>query len=186
MKRIVSIALALCAVLTLTACSKDPSGSSSFPFSSRSSSTSTEKEVITAAEGIAEGRIGDTLRNVFFEYTVLSAKLADQYGDYLPAEGKTLLDAEITVKNVFGEEIEMYNSDFQVQWGDGDQDFGYGVLLPDDETIMPEAYPLKRGESVTYHVLYEVPEGSTDFSISYLEVYEDDSEGDVFFVYFEL
>lgn len=141
---------------------------------------------IKAEDGYAEGRIGDTLKTTFFTFRVESAQFVKEYAGYQPEEGNILVDSVVTVKNVFGEDLPMFNSDFQIQWGDGDDDFGYGVEGLEDSTIMPEEYTLKRGESVEYHIVYEVPKGSTDFSISYLEIFSDQSEGDVFFVYFEL
>ena len=33
-------------------------------------------------------------------------------------------------------------------------------------------------------LVYEVPAGNRDFSISYLEQFDDNSEGDTFFVFF--
>ena len=141
---------------------------------------------VSAKDGYAEGRIGDTLSSVFFDFSVDSAEFVDEYAGYAPAAGNVLLDTVVTVKNTFGEELPMFNSDFQIQWGDGDEDYGYGVEGLTDSAIMPEEYTLKRAESVTYHVVYEVPAGSSNFSVSFLEYFEDETEGDVFFIFFEL
>ena len=43
---------------------------------------------------------------------------------------------------------------------------------------------LEDGEERQYHLIYEVPAGNMIFSVSYLEVFADDSEGNVYFVYF--
>jgi len=43
---------------------------------------------------------------------------------------------------------------------------------------------LSVNEDRTGLLVFEVPEGYKDFSISYLEVFDDYSEGNVFFVYF--
>lgn len=50
--------------------------------------------------------------------------------------------------------------------------------------MLPTEYELRRFESRDGLLVYEVPEGENYFSISYLEIYEDNTEGDVFFVYF--
>lgn len=50
---------------------------------------------------------------------------------------------------------------------------------------MPSEYGLAKGDSCTYHIIYEVPAEAKEFSVSYLEFFSDNSEGDVFFTYFE-
>ncbi len=147
-----------------------------------------ESEVILPEENYAEGRIGDTFRTAFFDFSVEDMNSCTSYEGYTPAEGMQLIDVVITVKNTFGEALPMFNSDFQIQWhdlGDKDEDYGYGVIFTDSETVMPEEYTQKRAETVTYHIIYEVPAEAAEFSVSYLEYYEDDSTGDVFFCFFE-
>ena len=100
-------------------------------------------DTIKAEDGYAEGRIGDTLKTTFFTFRVESAQFVKEYAGYQPEEGNILVDSVVTVKNVFGEDLPMFNSDFQIQWGDGDDDFGYGVEGLEDSTIMPEEYTLK-------------------------------------------
>ena len=45
-------------------------------------------------------------------------------------------------------------------------------------------YELAVDESRTGTLVYEVPMGERDFSISYKELFDNDTEGDTFFVYF--
>lgn len=173
-KKIISVFLLTAMVFALTACN---------PLSFLKNSN--QGEVITATDGQADGRIGDIMKNTFFQYTVKSAAIVDEYAGYTPEDGYILVDAVVDTKNVFTESIEMYDTDFQIQWGDGDEDYGYPIAALDD-TMIPDTYELRRAESKEYHCVYEVPEGSTNFSISYLEQFTDGSEGDVFFVFFEL
>ena len=85
--------------------------------------TSSQPEVGYAQDGYAEGRIGDTMHSYFFDYTVNSAYLCDEFSGYTPsAAGYRLLVAEVTVKNTNRESIVMYDTDFQVQWGDDSED----------------------------------------------------------------
>ena len=145
---------------------------------------------VHAVDGYAEGRIGDTMWTAFFEFTVQSAEYVDSYAGYEPQEGCRLIDTVIRVRNTFGEELPMYSSDFQIQWGsdvsDVDDDAFDYPIEPLDDTMAPEEYKLPRGGSAEYHHVFEVPQGESDYSISYLEYFEDDTEGDVFFIYFEL
>lgn len=131
------------------------------------------------------GRVGDHMRNVFFEFTVNSVEYPDAYGNITPAAGNQLILADVSVRNVFSQTLPMSIYDFQVQWGEGDEDFGYQAEGLVGDNLMPDQYQLLRGASESYKLLYEVPADATEFSISYLEVWDDNTEGDVFFVYFE-
>ena len=148
--------------------------------------------------GNNEGRVEDTMETYFFEFTVNSAYLTDDYAGYTPAEGNTLLVADITVKNTFQQSIEMYDTDFQAQWGDDAEDAFAIPITTDMETFtevdpigenqLPGTYTLAVDEERTGELVYEVPAGHVDFSISYLEQFVDgegeESTGEVYFVYF--
>ena len=67
------------------------------------------------------------MHTMFFDFTVTGAYLAEEYEGYQPAEGNQLLVADITVKNTFEQSIEMYDTDFQVQWDDGDDAYAYPI-----------------------------------------------------------
>jgi len=141
--------------------------------------------------GNAEGHMGDTMHTCFFDYTVNSAYLCSEYEGYTPQSGNELLVANITVKNTFGESIEMYDSDFQIQWNDDAADaFDVPITAYQDEgwtlndKMLPGTYELSNNQRKSGTLVFEVPAGNNDFSISYLELFDDDSEGDVFFVFF--
>lgn len=142
-------------------------------------------------DGYAEGHFGDTMHTYFFDYTVNSAYTCSSYEGYIPADGNALLIAEVTVKNTHNTSIEMYDSDFQVQWtDDADDAYDYPITVNFEsgqtigENMLPDVYPLAINESRTGILVYEVPSGEKDFSISYMEYFDDDSTGNVFFVYF--
>ena len=155
-----------------------------------SNSGSSNSGVVTADDdGYAEGRIGDVMRTYFFDYTVNSAYTCKEFEGYTPAEGNKLLVAEITVKNTDRSTVTMYDTDFQIQWGDDDDDDAfdapityYNDAVSDDQ--LPEEYNLGVNEERTGLLVFEVPEDSKDYSISYLDQFSNDTEGDVFFVYF--
>lgn len=147
-----------------------------------------QAEGITAQGGYGEGRMGDTMKTYFFDYTVNSAYLCDEFNGYVPAEGNRLLVAEITVKNTFNESIVMYDTDFQVQWNStGEDDYDFPITFyadPVSEEQLPAEYELGINKDRTGLLVFEIPEDRKDFSISYLELFDDDSEGNVFFVFF--
>ena len=147
--------------------------------------------------GSSEGHTGDTMETYFFDFTVNSAYLTSDYAGHTPAEGNVLLVADITVKNTFQQSIEMYDTDFQVQWDDGDDAYAYPITTdmetytevdPVGENQLPGTYSLAVDEERTGELVYEVPSGFADFSIAYLEQFVDDSgeesTGETFFASF--
>ena len=209
--RTLCAALALTAAAALTACSM-PGGSgsvadSSAPDSSASdssapdSSTAAEEpaesdpgETISSEDGYGEGRIGDTMQTYFFDYTVNSAYTCTEFAGTTPAEGSMFLVADVTVRNTDNRSIEMYDTDFQAQWGsDGEEDFRVPITYDTENQMdlptltdeqLPSTYTLAVDEERTGLLVYEVPAGFQDFSISYQEMFSDDSYGDTFFVFF--
>ncbi len=147
-----------------------------------------QAEGITAQDGYGEGRMGDTMKTYFFDYTINSAYLCVEFNGYVPAEGNRLLVAEATVKNTFNESIVMYDTDFQVQWNStGEEDYDFPITFyadPVSDEQLPAEYELGISKDRTGLLVFEVPADKKDFSISYLELFDDDSEGNVFFVFF--
>lgn len=184
MKKLLSISLALIMCVVMASCTQGGVVGTPGSAAPASSKTATDN-VVKAKDGLAEGVLGDVMRNTFFDYTVVSAAYVDTYADYTPAEGNVLIDTVIKITNVFGDEIPMYREDFQIQWGEGEEDYGY-CIDPIDDTMLPVEFTMAEDEVVEYHVVYEVPQGNSEYSISYLEYFEDESEGDVFFVEFSL
>lgn len=149
--------------------------------------------IIRPKNGYAEGSMGDTMRTYFFDYSVNSAYLCDTFEGYVPMDGYEILVTELTITNNDSRNVEMYDSDFQIQWGDSAADAFDFSLTYYNETfsndVFPGIYTLSAKESRTGLLVFEVPAGHSQFSISYLELFEaddpDDQEGDTFFVYFD-
>lgn len=118
--------------------------------------------------------LGKPLSTMFFDYTVLSAEVVAEYDGYTPEEGNKLVLCSVKVKNDFGEELLMFDTDFQIQWGEGDEDFAWSVETFNNQ-MMPAEYDLANKAEVTYDLLFEVPEEITRFSLVYLEEYTDRS-----------
>lgn len=141
-------------------------------------------------DGCAEGYLNDTMHTEFFDFTVHDAYACDSYEGYTPTEGNRLLVVNLTVKNTFSEDIEMYDTDFEVEWDDeADDAYSWPVTygLKENETIgddmFPGTYALSKNESRTGILVYEVPAGYSTFAVIYLTYYADDTTGDIFIVY---
>jgi len=134
---------------------------------------------------------GTVCTGVHSDYTVLEATSPAEYDGYTAAEGNRLIVCSVKVKNTFGETIPMYDSDFQLQWGNigGDDDDYTFSLDAFNDTMMPLEYELADGEEVTYDLVFEAPADVKDFGLVYLEEYYTGSEsesgtGDFFSVNF--
>lgn len=210
MKRMIALALALVLALALAGCGGSRVESMMHDSGSSTPAASTPAEDTPAAstpaastpaaaggdwigrrddseDGFYTGRIGDTFHTYFFDYSVDSAEVVDSYGSITASAGNKLVDVVISINNSFsGQVMPMFIYDFQIAWGDGDDECAYQAEGLTEEGLMPDEYEIKRGERVTYHVLYEVPADATDLSIAFLEEFSDDTQGDIFVTYFEL
>ena len=209
MKRIALFFLTAAAAALLTGCGTPPAGAVGYGMyygnaadRSRNVQDSTDntvgRTIVANKSGAAEGHIGDSMRTCFFDFTVNHYETYSQYENYLPSDGNMLLAVDITVTNTMDEDIPMYDDDFQIQWNDpADDAYRVPVTSPwyenppvfTGENALPAEYSLAPGESRTGLLIFEVPKDSSDFNLSYLEIYSyDDNEeelyGDVFFVYF--
>lgn len=199
MKRLFSVLLAVVLVLALAGCGGKGndgtgSGGGGTADSSGGGNVGSGDGDVYAEDGWAEGRLGDTMHTYFFNYTVNSAYTCGEFAGRAAAEGCKLLVAEITVKNTFTSSIEMYDTDFQAQWGsNADEDYRVPIttdpetleeLAPIDDSQLPGTYELGVNQERTGLLVFEVPADRKDFSISYLEAFEDGDDGDTFFVYF--
>lgn len=199
MKRWLTALLALVLALALAGCGGKDSGGGSKGGganvgSGGSANVGSGDGDVYAEDGWAEGRIGDTMHTYWFNYTVNSAYTCGEFAGRSAAEGCRLLVVEITVKNTITSSVEMYDTDFQAQWGgSGEEDYRlpittdpetYEELDPISGDQLPGTYSLGVNQERTGLLVYEVPAGERDFSISYLEAFEEGDEGDTFFVYF--
>ncbi len=137
----------------------------------------------------AAGDIGRVFSTMFFDYTVVSAESPAEYDGYTASDGNKLLVLRVKVKNDFGSTLPMYDTDFQLEWGEGDEGYAWAVDAFNDK-MMPLEWELADKEEVTYDMLFEAPAAQNDFSLVYLEVYTDkdgnEKTGDIFSADFSL
>ena len=141
-----------------------------------------------------DGYVGDQMRTAFFDFTVNGALFYDEYFGYVPSEGNTLVAVDVTVYNYTDTSVPMFDTDFQVGWGPGEDEFAVPVTTARDGypntgvdpvgEMLPETYSEGIHQSREGILLFEVPQDIPDFALGYQEAYDDDTTGDTYFVYF--
>lgn len=172
MKRFFALAMVCLLLTAMTACGG----------TNQNSSSSGDGYV----EGGDWGYIGDVMHTYWFDFTVDDAYTCTSYEGYAPPEGQQLVVVTVSLKNTFLQSLPMSQYDFQLQWGgEGDDDFQWPIsAVAEDKGQLPDEYTLAINESRTGVLVYEAPAEACDFSLSFGEYFEDESEGDVYFIYF--
>lgn len=181
MKRLASILLALTMALSLAACGEG--GLNLNPGGGKDDDSD-----------VKYGYIGDAMSTEWFDFTVNDAYSCAQYEDHAAQAGNQLVVVTMTLKNTFGESVDMWGDDFVILWDDPDENSGIDIPLAagvsDDQ--FPDEYTLKINETRAGIMVFEVPEGFRDFAVGFQEIYEDTKnpenldgiEGNTFFVSF--
>ena len=211
MKRIVTCLLAAL-LLALTGCtgsfeppiSLDPPAlEESQPASESPAPDSSDSPALTTpdSEGYAMGYLGETLRTQFFDIRVDEAYTCYEFDGVTPEVGQKLLVAEVTLYNYTNYTQPMFNTDFEIWWdpqeGESSEDAWafplYGERGLEDgsterynlsEQQLPIEWEFPIREERTGILLYQVPEGSSTFSVAFLEYYSDGSTGDLYEIRF--
>lgn len=125
----------------------------------------------------------DKIPTAFFDYTVTAASAHQSYQGKSPGQGERFVEVELTIKNTSSYAMPMGRYDFQLHWGDGGDSYCY----PEEqfcEEQLPDKYDIPVNEKIEGKLLFEVPAGEEDLALGYLEIFEDESQGDAFFTYF--
>lgn len=168
MKRLLTLALAAVLALSLTACGAQSETGSGYP----------------GEDGTAQGGLNTVMHTAFFTFALTGAALHSTLGDYMPGLGQAVLAVDLEVKNTFSEAIPMFDTDFMLHWGDGEEDQAYCLLDTVADDQLPERYDLEKGQSRSGRLYFTVPQDAEDFTLTYLERFDDGTTGDAFSVTF--
>jgi len=180
MRKLIASVLTVMMILAIAGCGKT---------GIESAGNSSDVEVYDNGDGTKyyEGRMGSTMATAWFDFTVNDAYITDEFDGYTPSEGNVFVVVDMTLTNTFNESVDMYTYDFQLQWGD-DADDAFEFPIESNEDLIDGQfngdYTLKIKETKQGYYIFEAPEGNKDFSVSFLEYFDDDSEGNLYFVYF--
>lgn len=143
-------------------------------------------DVITAVDGYAYGQPGDTMRNVFFDFIVNHAETAESYGSLKAENGSQLVIVNLTISNPSRAELPMFDTDFQLIWGSGEEEWEVPVTYYDpscaEKDMLSGEYTVPSGAAVSGDLVFRVPEDTSGFVIFYEEFFDSGEHGDVYAV----
>ena len=136
--------------------------------------------------GIIEGELGKTVKTVFFDLTVDSAKKCNTYqfqdGLYIADPSQIYLEVTVTIKNTYNKDLPMSISDFTLDYSENSNSeliTGYGRTELGLDEYMDNIFTLKKDETVTTTILFIVVDRAA-YLFCYKEYYEDKFEGDTY------
>ena len=138
--------------------------------------------------GVTEVLLGEAVSTRWFDCTAAEAESRRSYEGYAASSGNKLVLVELELKNTFHEPVSMYDTDFQLYWGDCGPDEWAMPLDPYCEDQLPREYDLEAGKSQEGLLVYEVPREETELTLAFLELIENGTEegeeGDLFLTRF--
>lgn len=120
----------------------------------------------------------DVMTTAFFQMKINSVNVVDEIEDYMLKDGYTFMMVNVSITNTFGSDITMFNGDFALLWGEGEDD----VAHPDTDfvDVLPAEYNIADGETTTGNLIYIVPKNQMNFILEYCELWDDDFEGNTY------
>lgn len=129
------------------------------------------------------GRDDDTLTSSFFSFQVTSAQMVPDFADYVPDNpDHAFLVLDMHIVNVFKDDdsIPMFASDFDCSWGQGEDKT---TVFPEDNfdsSMLPDEWTMLKNDKTDGKLVFIVPADQTQFEITYIELWNDDFEGNTY------
>ena len=123
----------------------------------------------------------ETVSTVLFDFTVSDPETLDSYTGIDIPDGQKLVQMFLKVSNTSDQTYTMFAEDFQIQWGEGENDFGTCLEAVDDY-MMPYSYQLDPGKTYSGMMLVLVPEDCTQLTVAYQEMKASGDKATAYFV----
>jgi len=169
--RIKLLALLLTLILVfvgLAGCSNEP----------KKSRAELQESISKYIAGDITGKIGESYNTKWFEFTIHSIDKVDSFAGYEAKDDHQLYKVLIAEKNISDEILAMGTFDFYMD-DPGFEEFIWAIA-PLDDTMMPEEFDLKPGESAEYVMIFEVPVDTAELALMYTEYFENEGIGATF------
>ena len=70
---------------------------------------------------------GETVSTALFDFSITDVSLVESYPGIDIPDGERLVRMRLNIKNTSSQTYTMFLQDFQIQWGEGDSDYGIMV-----------------------------------------------------------
>lgn len=190
MKKIILTALA---GLMLVGCAKNKTLEEAVSdYNSRNGKEEASETLNPVDLSVADGKVGEKIETYFYYFTVNNAYFTQQYGSYEAKKDRKLVVVNVTLENILSKSIAMSALEFQVQWGEGEEEFTSGITYdldahseidPVKDTQFPNTFSLDANEERTGDLVFEVPQETTTIDFCTMDSFEDASiEAGTYFV----
>jgi hypothetical protein len=139
------------------------------------------KSISDLIAGDVTGKAGETYKTQWFEFTAESIDTVDAYAGRKAKDGHRLYKIPIALKSVWNETIPMGLFDFYMDAPDFEEYIW--AIAPLDETMMPEKFDLKPGETIQYVMIFEAPADAAGLALLYTENYANGKDGATYAIY---
>lgn len=130
-------------------------------------------------------QVGEKISTAFFDYTVTETASLSRFDGRRAESGDTLVTVSLTIKNTQQYALPMGRYDFRLQWGEDGEHYVYPLEQYSDAQL-PDSYDIPEGESAEGVLVFQVPEETRDLALGFLEIFEDDTQGQAFYIYFTI
>lgn len=125
----------------------------------------------------------DEVSTAFFDYRVEEITVHRNYHGMQANEGHQIVVVDLEIENTEDYELPMGRYDFRVQWGAGEEDYAYPETWYYQRQF-PNEYSIPEERSAEGELVFQVPREQREMTLAYLEVFENETQGDVYFTYF--
>lgn len=133
-------------------------------------------------------KLEEAMETAFFDLKIDKVEILDEVDGYVTDDPELhFLVLDVTIKNTFADtaSIPMSYSDFELTWEglEGNVVYSEEVFA---EGQLPDEYEIFKGDSRSGKLIYLVPSSAKNFSFIYLEIWDDDFEGNDYTIAFAL
>ncbi len=142
------------------------------------------------SDKLLDGYVGDTLETAFFDFKFNSVKKVSSYEGITPSEGNQLIVANVSVHNTMRSSLPMFDTDFALVYGEGDDEYAFPVTYTDPSKtggdMLEGEYSIGINKTVTGDLVYEIPADITSGYFYFEEYFENGEYGEYYTVSFNL
>lgn len=125
------------------------------------------------------------MSTAFFDFTINSAKLVSELEDFVPnKDTDKFLVVNATIQNTYDspEPLPMSDGDFELSWNRAEENMTIFPEYTFATNQFPAKYEIEKGYSKTGNLIYVVPADASDFRIYYYDWWEDNFEGNTYWL----